>query len=387
MKIVHLCLTAPYEDGWGYQENIISKYHKRLGNDVTIITNRLLLTKKDGEYLQVDKGITVNQDGIKVVRIDFLLGKKDIHYFRMYKNLIPAIEAEDPDVLFVHGGQFVDLIKVKWYMKKHTKTKLIIDNHADFSNSARTPLLKLLHKVLWRSCIQSIDPYVDVYYGVLPARVDFLIDMYKVDPKKVRLLVMGADDDYVIPKNERNGIRKKYGIHEDEFVILTGGKIDSSKRECLELMDAVNSLSEKNRRVKLVVFGSVEDDIMESFEKKLNDSIAYVGWKNQEELYELLSMADLAVFPGRHSVIWEQTVASKTPCVFKKWEGTTHVDLGGNCLFVENPSTENLTAVLEEIFDKKGVYEEMNHIANSEKANRFLYSNIAKVSLEYKEME
>ena len=42
-----------------------------------------------------------------------------------------------------------------------------------------------------------INPYVNKFYGVLPARVDFLINEYKLPKNKVELLVMGADDDCI----------------------------------------------------------------------------------------------------------------------------------------------------------------------------------------------
>ena len=29
MRIVHLCLEAPYTDLWGYQENLLGKYHRK----------------------------------------------------------------------------------------------------------------------------------------------------------------------------------------------------------------------------------------------------------------------------------------------------------------------------------------------------------------------
>lgn len=383
MKIVHLCLTAPYEDGWGYQENILTKYHKRIGHDVTIITNTLLLTKENGKYKKADCNDYVNQDGIKVKRIDFLFGDWDIHYFRLYKNLVNTVTEENPDLLFVHGCQFLDLIKLKKFLKKNLQVKLIIDNHADFSNSANTTFSKLIHKLLWRNCVRFVDSLVSVYYGVLPARVDFLIEMYGLSKEKVKLLVMGADDDLVVSQERRNELREKYGLSQSSFLILTGGKIDKAKLESLELMKAVNNIKNKFPNIHLVIFGSVEDSIREKFNSLLSESSTFLGWKNQTELHELLAISDLAVFPGRHSVIWEQAVASGLPCIFKKWEGTTHIDLDGNCVLIENPDKENLAEVLNKVFSDEEVYQKMSMVATSEAAEQFLYSHIAKDSLEY----
>lgn len=56
---------------------------------------------------------------------------------------------------------------------------------------------------------KKIEPYVKKFYGVLPARVDFLIDVYNLPKEKCELLVMGADDD-LVKKNEKPEIRKKF---------------------------------------------------------------------------------------------------------------------------------------------------------------------------------
>ena len=34
MKICHLCLNGPYNEGWNYQENILPKYHVKQGHKV-----------------------------------------------------------------------------------------------------------------------------------------------------------------------------------------------------------------------------------------------------------------------------------------------------------------------------------------------------------------
>ena len=55
---------------------------------------------------------------------------------------------------------------------------------------------------------QVINPYVTTFYGVLPARVDFLKDVYGLPKNKVEILVMGADDKQV-ERVEKERIREK----------------------------------------------------------------------------------------------------------------------------------------------------------------------------------
>ncbi len=55
MKIVNICLAGSFNYGWGYQDNLISKYQHKNGNDVTLITTRFINDKKGmaiWKYLQ-----------------------------------------------------------------------------------------------------------------------------------------------------------------------------------------------------------------------------------------------------------------------------------------------------------------------------------------------
>ena len=60
-----------------------------------------------------------------------------------------TIERINPDVLFVHGVQFLDLTEVVKYKKRNDYVKMYVDNHADFSNSATNFLSRyILHGVI-----------------------------------------------------------------------------------------------------------------------------------------------------------------------------------------------------------------------------------------------
>ena len=89
----------------------------------------------------------------------------------------------------------------------------------------------------------------------------------------------------------------------------------------------------------------------------------------------------MVFFPGQHSVLWEQACASKVPCVFEKWEGMDHVNNGGNSDFV-TPITEEKIAEKIEMLKFTAKYFKMKSIAESKATDIYLYSNIAKKSLE-----
>ncbi len=383
MKITHLCLGCFFPDGYSYQENILTKYHKKMGHDVSIIAS-LQTFDKNGKVSYMDKAMKYrNEYDIPVQRLDY---KKPLKVYRKLKRFVgtyDAIESTNPDVLFIHGCQFMDMDIVVKYLKKHRNVTVYVDNHADFSNSAKNWMsFMFLHKIIWKHCAHIINPYTKKFYGVLPARVDFLKNVYGLPEDKIELLVMGADDEKVeaaLKPEVRKEIREKYGIADDDFLIITGGKIDNFKKQILYLMEAVNKL--QNEKVKLIVFGSVIPELKEKVEGLVSPYTQYIGWVQSDQTDKYYAASDLVVFPGRHSVFWEQVAGLGKPMLCKAWDGTKHVDLGGNVIFLEKDSADEIYKVIKYLTEDEDAYQKMKTVAEREGMKTFSYSDIAKRSI------
>lgn len=382
MKIVHICMAGPVSDGWSYQDNLLTKYHRKMGFEVTIITSKWAWNDK-GILEYCDKSCYINSDGVKVIRLPIKGKEKFERKFKRYKGFYCSVEKEKPDILFIHNISFLDISLVNVYLKRHPDVIAYADNHSDASNSGINWLSRnILHKVIWRRLAKNIEPRIKKFYGVLPARVDWLKDMYGLPPEKCELLVMGGDDELVEKADEpkvRRKIRNKYQLLDSDFLIVTGGKIDPAKRQTLTLMQAVREL--KDIRMKLVVFGSVDKSMAKEFNSLVdNQRVFYAGWCNQRESYEIFSGADLVCFPGRHSVYWEQVVAQGIPMVCKYWKGTDHVNVNGNVVFLEDDSLETIKNVLKDVLGNPVKQCDLKKRAQ-EASRMFLYSTIAQRSI------
>lgn len=379
MKVLHLCLGAFFPDNYSYQENMLPKFHKNMGCEVSVIASQETFDKNGKRTYTDFFGSYQNEYDIKVTRLKYAFPEKINHKLKRYIGVHDVIKSSSPDVIFMHNCQFLSALTVIKYLKKNPEVKLYIDNHADFANSAISFVSKnILHKGLWRYVAKKIEPYTEKFYGVLPARVDFLTDVYGLPEEKCELLVMGADDDEIESKKlekSRQEKREFYNV-EEKIVLMTGGKIDHNKPQTIDLMKAVNELDCK--KVVLLVFGSVTPELKEAFEKQLSENVKYIGWKDAKELYAEFAAADILIFPGLHSVLWEQTVAMGKPCIFKKIDGATHIDIGGNCLYFEEDAVkeykEKITTAISKI-------EELKKNAMKDEREQFLYSNIARKSI------
>lgn len=383
MKIVHLCLSCFYIDNYSYQENMLPKYHVKQGHDVTVIASLVSFDKNGKSCLLKKESIKKSRDGYKVIRIDYFgLGivKRINRILRIYKNLYKILLSEKPDVLFVHGMTTFSVNKVIRYKIKHPNVKVYADSHTDGINSARNWLSKkILHGILWKYCVNKIEPYLEKCYGVLPLRCEFLKEMYHMNPRKIKFLPMGIDDD-LIPLNKdevRKKLREELKISSTSFVIITGGKIDKLKNTQVLIK---SFLENDNSNVHLIIFGVIVPDFKKQLRPLLNhERIHFVGWLNAQQVMDYMCTADIACLPGTHSTLWEQSVGFGLPCIFKKWKGMQHVNVNDNCVFVQGEIIQELADVISSLtFTER--FKTMKQNATIAK-NTFLYSEISSKSI------
>ena len=257
------------------------------------------------------------------------------------------------------------------------------DSHTDFINSAKNFISKyILHKIIYRYFIHKIIPYIEFYYGTTPLRCEFLEEVYKVPKHKIKLLNFGADDTIFKTINRKKtslDFRKKNNIKRNSFVFVTGGKIDERKNIHL-IMQAFIELKSPN--VYLVVFGVPNDIMKKRFEKYKNaKNIIQLGWLNNKQIYEALLSSNFGLFPGSHSVLWEQSIGIGLPCAFKRWHGMEHVDVGGNCVFFEDGSKNEIFDLVNKIINSKKYFEKLNLNAMKYGPINFSYSQISKKAI------
>lgn len=380
MKIVHIAPDAPYNDNWGYQDNLLPKYQKQLGHEVIMIaTNRM---HKDGKIVETECNDYILNDGVRVIRRGYKdFGQATITGVLRKIDVLELLEELQPDFIFYHGLCSCTIYDVIRYVKRHPVCHFVEDNHMDYNigNQFSTPKEKIVRAWL-RFMNRKPSRYVSKVYGVTPWRKTYAEDYFHIPSEKTDVLMMGADDEKMDLQHKqslREEIRGQYRIGEKRFLIVSGGKLDSKKRVNL-LMRACAEMPE----VTLLVFGIPSKDMQDEFEKlEKYPNIISAGWIDSGQVYRYFYAADLVFFPGQHSVLWEQACASKVPCVFGKWDGMDHVNNGGNSCFIEDVSVEGIKDKIRELcFTDE--YFRMKAVAESEKTDIYLYSKIAKKSLE-----
>lgn len=383
MKILHVCLACFYVEGMGYQENILPKIHAEMGHEVEVVASDFSFNSK-GEIIKKNGSEYVNKYGVHVKILHKTKSFPFVFRYGEYGGLYCCLEQFMPDIIFVHGGQFVSLSSIIKYCKKHRSTRLYIDQHGDYYNMPCVSIKeKILQKVIYGHYIRKSVKYCNKYWGVTPWRCAYLHDVYGIPQNKIELLVMGGDTDNInfSQKHElRKKIRFDLGLKDDDFIIITGGKIDKTKNIHL-LMQAVAELNRDD--LKLIVFGQPNDKMSSIIDSLSQDPhIRNIGWVESSKVYDYFLASDLAVFPGTHSVLWEQAAACGVPLLVKDWKGMHHIDVGGNCQFLKGNSIEELKEMITKIYTGADLYKNMLKVATEKGRKSFSYQEIAKQAIE-----
>ena len=379
MNIIHLTLCSLFNEKYAYQDNLLPRYHKKLGHNVTIIAPTYATINNNGQVYEELKGAKYLSDGCKLIRVSPLIKSYKINnHLHLFKNIAPIIEAENPDLIFTHGVNcfnYLCLINIK---KKYPNIQIVFDNHMDNYNSCQNILSKFLNKVIFKNLIsRKLNKIGKIFYGVTPSRCSFLHDTFGIPQEKIKLLYMGADDDKMQYEKHieiRKKIRSQYNICDNDFLIITGGKIDTKKNIHL-LLKAVSEYPCKH--VKVLFFGSIEDKLKEYITKLLSNRIIYIGWISSDNVYQYFYAGDIIIFPGLHSVLWEQAIASKRPCIFNHLKGFDHINLEGNCLFLEQSNIDYYKSIINNVFTDKALYKSLLDGSQTSRTEDFMYSKIA----------
>ena len=134
-----------------------------------------------------------------------------------------------------------------------------------------------------------------------------------------------------------------------------------------------------------MVFGSIADEYRQQLTElyeKYSDRVKYTGFLTLTEIYNLYLAADLAVFPGSQSALWQQAIACGVPTAFKRWPNIDYLDVGGNAVFLEKADCQEIKALIEELVSDKKKISKMKEVARIKGYKMFSYSEIARKSLQ-----
>ncbi|MHB1657607.1 MAG: glycosyltransferase family 4 protein [Burkholderiales bacterium] len=352
----------------------------KLGHDVVVITSdRRSYNFGDKHERVVGIGIFFD-NGVRIERIP--IKGEFAGRFVLFKDLMGVLEKEKPDYIFHHGLPCPSLQTSAKYKSSSKNVILVADNHAEYHNSGKIWIWRFLYyRIFWKNKISNSINAVNKFFSITPACRFFAERELGVPSVKHELLYLGSDVDNIHFNFEwRKNIRDYYGFNESDVVIVTAGKIDKGKK----VDEIIQSLQEiKASNIKCIIIGSIERGYVKKLKELIgNDKrIIKVGWIETHELFKYLSAADIAVFPGGQSVLWQQAISCELPVIFRYWPGTEYLLLKENGLFLFSNNYRELRQYLEILLKSPELRKKMRLGAVKECDEVISYYIIAKQSL------
>ena len=352
-KIFMLCDF--FSDELDFQENLLSKYYRKLGCEVVIVTSTYtsVFDFYGGNYEPKIRSEFFDQYGSRIVRVPFGInvGQK----IKTFTGFYDVLDAFKPDLIFFHSIHLDMLNSIKYV--KHNRPKVIVDYHMDKQNSANSFLSRVVLHSMIRKMIRKIFlKYINAEYAVAPSVIDFMAERYSIQPKSLQLLPLGSDVDLIdtlSKSNCRNRIIEKYELDQQCFVMVTGGKLNHLKRTHIAIKAAHKVCEMHNyASINLLVVGAADRNDSDYYDylKHLASigkaNIIFCGWQGKEDLYSHLLASDIAVFPRSQSILWQHAIASGLPLIVGRAvdERVDYLNEGDNMIIVNDSDDEHVFA-------------------------------------------
>ena len=356
MNIVMLCDF--YNESLEYQENLLVKYYRKHGHAVTVIASTFesVFDYYNDKHEHKLPRRDYEDQGAHIIKLPYRFNF--LNRLRAYPRIDALLDEARPDLIFVHDIM-LNLPECVRYMKRHPNCRMILDYHADYSNSGKDTLsLKILHGVIRKWFLDRARPHLSRIFPIVPASATFLHEIYKIPHSEMEVLPLGADTDLASEvRNEQAGnmLRRELGIPDGHIVIFTGGKLAPAKKTEL-LIEAVATLSDLP--LQLVIVGAAGKE-NEAYGQELASlaegcaNIHFVGWLGRRDIYRYLDMANLAVFPASQSILWQQAIAMGLPLIVGDTghQDTSYLNLYSNIVILkkENIQASQLRQAIEHV--------------------------------------
>ncbi len=389
LKIVHL--VQHYMAGYTYQENYLPAAMAALGHEVSVIAGVDNPAFYDGAQHQ--PGDEATDDGVAVRYVK-------IRYKRLYtriSGLNELLKREKPDLIFVHGFVLARSFELLQYGRQYPGCLFCADTHetyllafnACFSGTVKDRVRRLLYfKLAYRLWRRYMERRYEKVFYVTPPRRTFAEKELGFSEEMLHPLWLGAQLEtlpYVRKQALRAEVRSALGMPPDAKMIVLAGKLDEKKRP-VELAEAFVRLNKRNWW--LLYVGSMDESVRSRVAAACRDNerVRFTGFLPGERVLEHIAASDFAVYPGAHSVLWEQTVCLGIPAAFHEPEpgDAAHLSDPANpgAFFLKTGSADELFDMLNRFTRDEEAARRMGENARRYGERNLSYTQIAKDALD-----
>lgn len=209
------------------------------------------------------------------------------------------------------------IFSVAWCLKKHDFGHIVIENHSSllwvlklFGNYKKYKGRYSYHlhnevKELY-NC-ENVFENISFVFGVsefINKLVDKKYDKFNLYYKVLSNKVDRNSFNIPLPENEKNDLKNKFKIPNNDNVILFSGRLNKEKG-IIELLKSFNNLKRDDTTLLIVGSYYFKGNVKTKFEQELqnlsNNKVRFTGFVEYSEIPKLYKLADIVVLPS----VWE----------------------------------------------------------------------------------
>ena len=218
------------------------------------------------------------------------------------------------------------------------------------------------------------------------ASKNFITHNYKVDENKIKINPLGYERFKKINKIEINKLRKKFHFSENDIVIFNSGKMNEEKK-IIDLLRLLEILLKYNKKFRLLLVGQASGEYSKKIKKKIinlnskfKDVIKWLGFQNHEKLRSLMSMTDIAIWPGIPSISIQESLYCDNILFLPKKSTSYHLITDENLTFYNDNILKTAFNILK-IFKNKDLKKKII-FKNTIKINELNWNSITNKLIE-----
>lgn len=269
------------------------------------------------------------------------------------------------DAAWLHGPLFF----------KNPFKHFLVTIHTTYCGCSKKLNPKVYYKIvskIERYCLNKIDG--KARFSAISQQVCKELEVIGIDRQRITYIQNGADTELFKPSDAKKVLRKKFGIPEDNLIILSIGRLTEAK-EPLKLIEVFSTIEKEMEDVTLVVAG--EGELLERTkdfvrQKKLK-SVIFLGYVDHEkDAPELYACSDYYIMTSKYEgmpLTLLEAMASGLPCIVSDIPNLRIVE-DANCgIFVDFNDEEKAA---QEIIR----YLEGDNLEHSKNAREYAVSNL-----------
>lgn len=364
-KILIVC--DYYQPYIGYSKVVVAKKLIKKGHTVRVLTSNKFFPFPDYENtVSSVLGKRTRKKGFEVEN-GIPIERKELAFEFFARGLFFGVEDSirnfKPDIIICYVIASFSSIQVARLKKKYGFKLVLVDTHLPSEYERGNKLLKTFFYGGFRLLFSNrISKAADKIIAAQEGTVDIIKNVYGMK-KKVHLVDQGTDlEKFFYDNNERNVLRRKYKLKENDFVIIYPGKIIVAKGVHI-LFEAFGDLVRKHNNIYLCIVGNGEKEYIKSCKKavpmKYHNKVIWVDFQPQEELYKYYSFSDVGVWPLQEALSMNDCAACERPFIAMNEITSMKRLKNNNALLYEKGNVEDLKEKIIYLYENPRQRKEM----------------------------